>query len=73
MHIECVLDNRHLCSGNSKVAKLMGSSAATLQNNYVKTQKASIQDVEIYLSNSLDNSFWTVYYSTISIVGKKII
>lgn len=73
LHIERVLDNRHLCCGNSKVAKVMGSSAATLQNNYIKTQKASVQDVEAYINNSIDNNFWTVYYSTISIVGKKIV
>jgi len=73
MHIERVLDNRHLCCGNSKVAKVMGSSAVTLQNNYVQTQKASIPDVETYINNSIDNNFWTVYYSTISIVGRKIV
>jgi len=42
VRIENVLDNRHLCCSNSKVAKLMGSSATTLKNNYVQTQKASI-------------------------------
>lgn len=73
LHIESVLDNRHLCAGGSKFAKLMGSSAATLQNQYVQTQKASVQDVQIYINNSADSSFWTVYYSTISIVGSKMI
>lgn len=73
MDIESVLDNRHLCCGNSKVAKVMGSSAATLQSNYVKTQKASVQDVEVYISNSVDSNFWTIYYSTISIVGRRIV
>lgn len=73
IHIERVLDDRHLCCGNSKVAKVMGNSAVTLQNNYVQTQKASVQDVEAYINNSIDNNFWTVYYSTISIVGRKIV
>lgn len=72
MYIECVSDNRHLCCGNSKVAKLMGISAAILQNNYVQTQKASFQDVEVYINNSVDHNFWTIYYSTICIVGRKI-
>lgn len=71
--IERVLDNRHLCCGNSKVAKVASSSAVTLRDNYIKTHKASAQDVETYINNSHNNNFWSIYYSTISIVGKKII
>ncbi|KJH71326.1 class I SAM-dependent methyltransferase [Aliterella atlantica] len=73
LHIENVLDNRHLSCGNSKVAKVAGSSAATLQTKYVQTQKASVQDVEAYINNSFDSNFWAIYYSTISVVGKKIL
>lgn len=73
LHVESVLDNRHLCCGNSKVAKVAGSSAATLQNKYVQTRKASVQDVEAYINNSFDSNFWAIYYSTISIVGRKSI
>lgn len=72
LNIERIVDNRHLCCGNSKVAKVMGSSAATLQSKYIQTQKASVQDIQIYLTNSSDNDFWTIYYSTISIIGRKI-
>lgn len=71
LNIEHIVDNRHLCCGNSKVAKVMGSSAATLQKKYMHTRKASLQDVQIYINNSRDHNFWTIYYSMISIVGKK--
>jgi len=73
LNIEYIVDNRHLCCGGSKVAKLMGSSAATLQNQYVQTQEASVQDIQTYINNSMDSSFWSSYYSTISVVGRKII
>lgn len=72
LNVEHIVDNRHFCCGDSKVAKVMGSSAATLQNKYVQTQKASTSDVQAYINNSCDRNFWTIYYSTISIIGKKI-
>ncbi len=71
LNIERVVDSRQLCCGNSKVAKVMGSSAATLQLKYIQTQKASVQDIQAYINNSSDNDFWTIYYATISIIGRK--
>lgn len=73
LKIEKLIDEQHLCCGNSKIARMMGCSAATLKENYIKTQKASEQDVQIYINNSVDENFWSVYYSTISIVGRKVV
>jgi ubiquinone/menaquinone biosynthesis C-methylase UbiE len=70
--IERVTGEQHLCCGNSKVAKLMGRSAATLKDKYLQTQKASEQDIQAYINNSVNEKFWAVYYSTISVVGKKL-
>jgi hypothetical protein len=69
--IERVIKEQHLCCGNSKIAKLMGRSAATLKDQYIKTQKASEQDIQIYIDNSANKDFWAIYYSTISVVGRK--
>jgi predicted O-methyltransferase YrrM len=72
IQMEKVTGNQHLCCGNSKIARLMGRSAATLKNKYFQTQKASEQDIQTYLDNSVNKDFWSVYYSTISVVGKKL-
>lgn len=69
--IERVIGEQHLCCGNSKIAKLMGRSAAALKDKYIKTQKASEQDIQIYIDNSANEDFWAIYYSTISVVGRK--
>lgn len=69
--IEKVIADRHLCSGQSKIAKMMGTSAKTLKDKYINTQKASELDVAHYIENSENEWFWAVYYSTISVVGIK--
>lgn len=71
MKIERVVADRHLCPGQSKIAKMMGNSAKTLQDKYINTQKASELDVARYIENSENERFWAVYYSTISVVGVK--
>lgn len=71
IEIETVIGEQHLCCGNSKIARLMGRSAIALKNKYLQTQKASEQDIQNYIDNSVNKDFWAVYYSTISIVGKK--
>lgn len=69
--VESVIGDQHLCCGNSKIAKMMGCSAAILRDKYIRTQKASEQDVQIYIENSVNEDFWVVYYSTISVIGRK--
>lgn len=69
--VESVISDGHLCCGNSKIAKMMGHSAATLKDKYVRTQKASETDVQMYIENSVNEDFWAVYYSTVSVIGKK--
>lgn len=71
IRVERVIGDQHLCCGNSKVAKMMGCSTATLREKYTRTQKASEQDVHTYIKNSLNEDFWTVYYSTISVMARK--
>jgi SAM-dependent methyltransferase len=66
-----IIGDRHLCCGNSKIARMMGHSTATLRDKYISTQKASEQDVQTYIKNSANENFWAVYYSTISVIGKK--
>lgn len=54
--VESVME-QHLCCGNSKVAELAGRSAATLKDKYIRTRKASEQDVQIYIENSTCEEF----------------
>lgn len=69
--VERVTSEQHLCRGNSKIAKMMSHSTAALRDRYIKTQKASEKDIQSYMENSVNESFWTVYYSTISVIGRK--
>lgn len=69
--VESVIGAQHLCCGNSKIAKVMRHSTVTLKDQYIKTQKASEQDIHMYIENSVNEDFWAVYYSTISVVGKR--
>ena len=71
LRVERVIGDQHLCCGNSKIAKMMGRSTATLREKYTRTQKASEQDVQTYIKNSLNEDFWAVYYSTISVIARK--
>lgn len=69
--VDRVIGDQHLCCGNSKIAKMMGRSTATLKHKYIRTQKASEQDVQMYIENSVNEDFWSVYYSTISAICRK--
>ncbi len=60
----------HLCSGNSPVSNLMAESAIALSQNYTATGIVNGQDIERYVENAHNRNFWSIYYSTISVVGK---
>ena len=58
----------HLCEGKSPIANLMAESAMVLSQEYQKTGEASAEDIHEYVANAHDPEFWSVYYSTISII-----
>ena len=60
----------HLCEGKSPIANLMAESACVLSQEYQKTGEASAEDIHEYVANAHTPDFWTVYYSTISIIAQ---
>ena len=66
------VDSRlHLARGGSLMAQMMGASERALADKYVATGEASHADVERYIGSTNDDQFWTVYYSTVSVVAMK--
>ena len=60
----------HLCEGNSPFAKLMGESAQTLIDKFLATGEATEMDIQHYVRNAHDPSYWSVYYSTVSVIAR---
>lgn len=60
----------HLCSGGAPVANLMAESALVLRTDYTGTGMASDHDVERYVANAHDPRYWSVYYSTVSVMAR---
>ena len=67
-NIESVI---HLSNGKSKIAVMMAESAKALKEKYTSTGIASENDINNYIINSYNDKYWSVYYSTISIVAVK--
>lgn len=66
------VDSRlHLARGGSLMAQLMAASTSALKNDYIATGATTAADIESHLENTRANNYWSVYYSTISIVAKK--
>lgn len=66
------LDSRiHLARGGSGMAQMMAASTTALGDKYIATGEASQADIDQRLENARDEQFWTVYYSTISVVASK--
>lgn len=61
----------HLCAGNSPIAKLMGKSALALSQEYLKTGEATEKDIQKYEQNTHNPGYWSVYYSTTSLIAKQ--
>ena len=59
----------HLCEGNSPIANLMGESARALSHEYLKTGEATEDDLHQYEKNSHNPAYWSVYYSSISVIA----
>lgn len=60
----------HLCEGKSPIANLMGESALVLSQEYRKTGEATAHDIHQYVANAKNQEFWSVYYSTISVIAQ---
>ena len=69
-HIVEVQSTLHLCEGNSPFAKLMAESAQTLIDNFRATGEATIEDIQQYVRNAQNSDYWSVYYSTISVIAQ---
>lgn len=66
------VDSRlHFARGGSLMARMMGASERALADKYVATGEASHADIERCIDNTNDDQFWTVYYSTVSVIATK--
>lgn len=61
----------HLCPGNSPMANVIGESARVLEAQYCQTGLCSPEDIQQYVRLSQDESYWTVYHSTTSVIVRK--
>jgi len=59
----------HLNRGSDPMARMMGESTRALRDKYLATGAAGPTDVETYIRHANDSSLWSVYYSTVSVVG----
>ena len=64
------VDSRiHLAHGGSLMARMMGTSTSALADKYVATGEASESDIDRCIEKTNDDQFWTVYYSTVSVIA----
>ena len=61
----------HLARGGSLMAQMMAASKKALADKYVATGEATLTDIHRCIDNDNDDQFWTVYYSTVSVIAKK--
>jgi SAM-dependent methyltransferase len=59
----------HLNRGGDTMARMMGESTRALREKYLATGEAGPTDIENYIRNANEPSFWSVYYSTVSVVA----
>lgn len=68
------VDSRiHLHRGGDTMARMMGESTRTLRDKYIGTGEADGADIDKYIENTNDDRFWTIYYSTVSVVAQKTV
>ena len=63
----------HLNRGGDPIARMMGESTRALRDKYVGTGEADGADIDKYIENANNDRFWSVYYSTVSVVAEKTI
>lgn len=66
-----VKSNMHLCPGGSPVAQVMGESAKALREKYVATGETNDADIQQYITHAENAQYWSVFYSTISVIAKR--
>ena len=54
------------------MAQMMAVSTMALADKYIATGEATQADIERRIENANDNQFWTVYYSTVSVVATRL-
>ena len=69
-HITEAHSNMHLCGGNSPISNLMAESAQVLSSEYMDTGEATEEDIQHYVRNAHNPDYWSVYYSTVSVITK---
>jgi 2-polyprenyl-3-methyl-5-hydroxy-6-metoxy-1,4-benzoquinol methylase len=67
-HIEA---HMHLDIGGSGVAQVMAKSTKVLKEKYVNTGEADETDIAQYIEGANDPDSLAIYYSTVSIIGKR--
>ena len=70
LHIVQTKATLHLCPGNSPIANLMAESALVLRKEYTGTGVATDHDIERYVAHAHDSRYWSVYYSTVSVLAR---
>jgi precorrin-6B methylase 2 len=61
----------HLNRGGDTLARMMGESTRALREKYLATGEAGPEDIDKYIENANNPSFWAVYYSTVSVIAAK--
>jgi SAM-dependent methyltransferase len=68
------VDSRiHLHCGGDTMARMMGESTRALRDKYIATGEVDGADIQKYIERANEDRFWTVYYSTVSVVAQKTI
>ncbi len=67
VHVESRL---HLCGGGTPIAEVMAESALVLRDSYTKTGLATDRDIDHYVARARDPNYWSVYYTTVSVVAR---
>jgi 2-polyprenyl-3-methyl-5-hydroxy-6-metoxy-1,4-benzoquinol methylase len=61
----------HLATGGSGVAQVMAESTKVLKEMYINTGEADETDIAQYIEGANDPDSLAIYYSTVSIIGKR--
>jgi hypothetical protein len=61
----------HLNRGGDTMARMMGESTRALRDKYIATGAANGTDIEKYIENANNARFWTVYYSTVTVIASR--
>jgi hypothetical protein len=61
----------HLNRGGDTMTRMMGHSTSALADKYVATEEANRADIERYIHNSSNPHFWSVFYSTATVIARR--